>query len=88
MDENVFSKRLGDIYDYSPLKYMNGEAVISSGAQAQDVHWELCLDVSGETHLQISYRGIPLRMKDFSLTVETEDKKWNIESDTSAINLQ
>lgn len=81
MDENVFSKRLGDIYDYSPLKYMNGEAVISSGAQAQDVHWELCLDVSGETHLQISYSGIPLRMRDFSLMGETEDKQWIIESE-------
>lgn len=81
MDENVFSKRLGDIYDYSLLKYMNGEAVISSGAQAQDVHWELCLDVSGETHLQISYSGIPLRMRDFSLKGETGDKHWIIESE-------
>lgn len=82
MDENVFSKRLGDIYDYSPLKYMSGEAVISSETQAREVHWELCLDVSGETHLQISYSGIPLRMKNFSLTGETEDKQWFIESET------
>lgn len=81
MDENVFSKRLGDIYDYSPLKYMNGEAVISSGAQAQRVHWELCLDVSGETHLQVSYSGIPLRFRDFFLTGESEDEQWIIESD-------
>lgn len=80
MEENVFSKRLGDIYDYSPLKYMSGEAVISSETQAQDVHWELCLDVSGETHLQISYSGIPLRMKNFTLTGETEDKQWFVES--------
>lgn len=81
MDENIFSKRLGDIYDYSPLKYMNGEAIISSETQAQHVQWELCLDVSGETHLQISYSGIPLRMKDFSLTGETKDKEWIIESE-------
>lgn len=60
---------------------MNGEAIISSGANTQEVYWELCLDVSGEAHLQISYSGIPLRMRNFSLTGETEDKQWIIESE-------
>lgn len=80
MMENIFQNRLGDIYEYSPLKYINGNGVISSEGQTRNVNWELCLDICGESHLQISYSGIQFSKGSFFLRGETEDKCWEIES--------
>lgn len=50
MIKNDLHNRLGDIYEYSPLKYISGKGIIISEERTQNVDWELCLDVCGESH--------------------------------------
>ena len=49
LGQNYFANRLGDIYEYSIIKYKYGKGVSNDSITHDSAQycWELCVDVSG-----------------------------------------
>lgn len=53
-----FERRLGDIYDLSPIPYLAGVGELSDGTAPLEVQWELNVAVTGEPVLAISTKTV------------------------------
>jgi hypothetical protein len=79
-----FKERLSDVYKYSLIPYISGIGTLKSNDLSLKVNWEFCLDISGQSHLILSYTGIPFKLAEagklinFSLDGISIDKVWNI----------
>ncbi len=54
LGQAYFERRLGDIYDLSPIPYLAGVGELSDETESLDVQWELNVAVTGEPVLAIS----------------------------------
>lgn len=54
LGQPYFERRLGDIYDLSPIPYIAGSGVLDDGTAPIQVYWELNVAVTGEPVLAIS----------------------------------
>ena len=78
LGQNYFANRLGDIYEYSIIKYKCGKGTSNNSTQ---YCWELCVDVSGNIifvlHSEVDF--LPLfNSKIQSFSGKSNDEMWNI----------
>jgi len=58
LGQAYFERRLGDIYELSPIPYLAGVGELSDGTDRLDVQWELNVAVTGEPVLAISTKTV------------------------------
>jgi len=88
LGQPYFERRLGDIYDLSPIPYLAGVGELSDGTAPIQVQWELNVSVTGEPVLAFSTKTIigPDRMakgSDFvqwSLTGHSQDGVYAVKT--------
>ena len=86
-----FEKRLGDIYDYSLIKYFSGSGNLISCDTNIPVDWELCVDITGDILLvftsktKISQINGEHKFIKFNLQGVSTDENWEINSENIII---
>ncbi len=58
LGQHYFERRLGDIFDLSPIPYMSGGGELADGTAPLQVQWELAVAVTGEPILALSTRTV------------------------------
>ena len=89
LGQPYFERRLGDIFNLSPIPYIAGNGELSDGTTPIQVQWELNVSVTGEPVLALSTKTIigPDRMakgSDFvqwSLTGHSQDNVYAVKTD-------
>ncbi len=79
--EDYFRRRLGDIYELSPVPYLHGTGIFSSDVGRYDVEWELNAAITGNHTLVLSMQEYP----DFGLFGRSGQRftNWTLEGTTS-----
>jgi hypothetical protein len=91
LEESYFQNRLGDIYEYAPIKYMNGTGLLKYNNEKINTTWELVISITGEIIFILSaysnnYKvNFPLKMTDanrrfvnFQFDGISKSSQWNI----------
>jgi hypothetical protein len=84
LGQGYFERRLGDIFDLSPIPYLAGTGEISDGTTTIPVQWELNVQATGEPILALSSKTVigPQRMAqgnrfvDWRLTGQSQENEF------------